>query len=382
MSPMRLRLDRWGRLEIVDPGFAAVPLLRSIEPGFKVQQAPLPGFARPRLERSRHLPAGRTWQQLSQDRTDFLWNLHLELMEQWEQLTEPEPLPVAEVSLLDVKIELARRLLLSCQLCGHACGVNRWRGELGRCGLGPEAKVVSHFVHIAEEPPINPSFNLQLAGCGLRCRFCQQGEFLDPPNLEAPTLQADLWPRLRLKGARSFSFIGGNPDESLYAILRFLRQAPTPWKLPLVWNCHGYSSPPTLSLLDGLVDFYVPDYKFGNGRCSQALAGVADYPDLVQISLPAILAQQALVIVRILVLPGHFQCCHQPALEFLASLPEQERLWVSIRGQYCPDWQIGPEDGDLTRRVDPAEVLALCHLGRQLGLKLLVDTAGGFDWRR
>lgn len=373
MTPLRLRLDKWGRLEIIDPGFAAVPLLRQVDPHFKVHQAPLPGFQQPRLQRTRQLPAGRTWEQLDRDDTDFLWTLHLELMEQWEQLTDPESLPKTEVSLLDLKIELARRLLLACQLCARHCGVNRWQGHLGRCSLDQEAKVVGGFVHIAEEPFINPSFNLQLAGCGLRCRFCQQGDFLDCEKLPAPPLQALTWLQLRLKGARSFSFIGGNPDESLYAVLGFLRTAPSLWKLPVVWNCHAYSSPLTLSLLDGLADVYVPDYKFGAARCAQTLAEAPDYPEVAQAAIAAMLTQGVPVIVRILVLPGHLECCHYPALKFLASQPEQKRLWVSIRGQYCPDYQIGPLDGELARRVQPGEVATVLGMARGLGLQVLSD---------
>lgn len=370
---MRLRLDEWGRLEIIDPGLDAVSLLRQVDPGFKVKQAPLPGFQKPRLQRTRHLPAGLSWERLADAASDFLWELHLELLEQWEHLTDPDPLVETEVSLLDLKIELARRLLLACRLCGWQCRANRWRGESGHCGLGVEAKVVSHFVHIAEEPPINPSFNLQLSGCGLRCRFCQQGEFLDPQSVAAVPLHGGLWPQLRLKGARSFSFIGGNPDESLYAALCFLRQAPAAWKLPIVWNCHGYSSPQALSLLDGLVDVYLPDYKFGANRCGLALAGVPDYPEVAQTAIAAMLAQGVPVIVRLLVLPAHLACCHRPALEFLATLPEPERLWVSIRGQYCPDWQIGPQDGELARRVRPEEVGEVYSLAQNLRLQVLYD---------
>lgn len=372
MTPNRIRIDEAGRLEIVDPGFKDVPLLRAIDPSFKVRREALPGFISPRLQRTRNLPAGLSWSQLADTASDALWNLHLALLAQVPK-AEALPLPPSEVSLLDLKTELARRLLFSCRLCGQHCRVNRWQGELGMCGLGVEAKVVSHFVHIAEEPLINPSFNLQLAGCGLRCRFCQQGEALDPGAVEAPRLNPDLWSRLRLQGARSFTCIGGNPDESLYAILRFLQSAPLLWKLPLVWNCHGYSSPLTLSLLDGLVDVYLPDFKFGASCCSQDLADVPDYTEIVQAAIATMLAQQVPVIVRVLVLPGHFDCCHRPALEYLAGVRDLGQLWASVRGQYCPDWLIGPEDSDLCHRVSPSEVEAVVAAGCSLGLNLITD---------
>jgi uncharacterized Fe-S radical SAM superfamily protein PflX len=75
------------------------------------------------------------------------------------------------------------------------------------------------------------------------------------------------------------------------------------------------------------------------------------------------------VIVRILVLPEHFDCCHAPSLEFLASLPSPKNLFVSVRGQYCPDWKISSEDGALSRRVTVDEVAAVNQRVRDLGLQ-------------
>ncbi|MDD3582230.1 MAG: hypothetical protein PHW74_14590 [Desulfobacca sp.] len=373
MIPTRIRLDDAGRLEIVDPSFAAVRLLRAIDPGFKIAQAPLPGFTAPRLRRTRRLATGKSRCQLAEAPEVALWELHGKLLAQWPENENQTPFREQEATLLDLKIELARRQLYACRLCGQQCRVNRWQGELGKCGLGTTTKVASHFVHIAEEPPINPSVNLQVAGCGLRCRFCQQGELLNPAAVKAPRLSSEVWGQLRLSGARSFTCIGGNPDESLYAILQFLKAAPANWRLPLVWNCHGYSSPITLSLLDGLVDVYVPDYKFGRSQCGQKLSGAKNYPAIAQEAIKTMLAQLVPVIVRLLVLPGHFDCCHRPGLEFLAAIKDQGQLWVSVRGQYCPDWLIGPEDGELARRVTPEEVRAVIQAGRTLGLRLITD---------
>jgi putative pyruvate formate lyase activating enzyme len=162
--------------------------------------------------------------------------------------------------------------------------------------------------------------------------------------------------------------VGGNPDESLYAILRFLASAPPDWALPIIWNCHAYATPETLALLDGLVDVYVPDYKYGNKTCGLRLSGVRDYPAVAASAIQAMLAQEIPVIVRILVLPGHLECCHGPALETLAGLGGDDALLVSVRGQYCPDWRIGPRDGVLARRVMAMEVEAVRAKARMLGL--------------
>jgi len=111
----------------------------------------------------------------------------------------------------------------------------------------------------------------------LRCRFCQQAWLLDPSRIDSEELDPSLWASLQLKGARSLSFVGGNPDESVYSILRFLVGAPQGWKLPIVWNCHGYAPAETISLLEGVVDIYLPDFKYGNDGCANELSLAPDY---------------------------------------------------------------------------------------------------------
>lgn len=282
----------------------------------------------------------------------------------WREMRE------SEASLLDLKIELARRVIVACRLCAHRCGVDRTAGEKGVCRLGAEAVVAEHFVHIAEEAPINPSLVLNLSGCGLRCRFCQQSALLDPATVAGEKLEPTLWPKLQTSGARSLSFVGGNPDESLYAILRLLVTAPADWQLPLVWNCHGYGTLETVRLLESVVDVYVPDFKYGNEACGRRLSAVADYPATAQAAIAEMLDQGVPVIVRILVLPGHFECCHAPTLDYLAAIA-RPGLQVSVRGQYCPDWKITAEDGALARRPAPDETNAVRDLARHLGLSII-----------
>jgi putative pyruvate formate lyase activating enzyme len=230
--------------------------------------------------------------------------------------------------------------------------------------------VAEHFVHIAEEAPVNPSLLLNLAGCGLRCRFCQQGALLNPAQVIGEPLTPALWGALSTHGARSLSFVGGNPDESLDAILRFLAATPVDWRLPLVWNCHAYGTLETVALLEGVVDAYVPDFKYGTEACGRRLSGVRQYPATARAAVAAMLAQGVPVIVRILVLPGHFECCHAPVLDWLATLGGA-RLFVSVRGQYCPDWQITARDGALARRPRSEETEVVRARARRLGLSLL-----------
>ena len=366
----RIRIDQQGHLEIVDPGFDSVDLLRSVDPSFRVRRSKLVGFTSPVFLESREVTCGITAQELRALPEETLWRSHNALMNRRRNRETSRERKKDEASLLDLKIELASRILRYCTLCENRCGVDRTRGQMGICRLGTEATVAEHFVHIAEEAPINPSLVLNLAGCGLRCRFCQQNTLLNPSEVEGERLEPSLWPKLEAKGARSLSLVGGNPDESLYAILRFLAAAPKGWKLPIVWNCHGYSTPETLQLLRGVVDVYVVDFKYSSEECGRRWSAVRDYPKTVRSAIAAMLGQDALVIVRILVLPGHFKCCHEPALEYLVTV-HSESLLVSVRGQYCPDWRITPRDGELMRRINAEEARSVSTKARAIGLTVV-----------
>lgn len=366
----RLRVDDVGSLEVVDPGFDSLDLLQALDPQFRIRRAPLPGFSSPRFMYLREVSCDVPAPQLITVSEDALWHAHGAAMHRLRDEKSPPVQARRFASLFDLKIELARRVLASCRFCHHRCGVDRSRGALGVCRLGTEATVAEHFVHIAEEAPINPSLVLNLAGCGLRCRFCQQSALLTPAAVSGEPLAPGLWPRLRTTGARSLSFVGGNPDESLYAILQFLAAAPSHWRLPIVWNCHAYATLETLSLLDGVVDAYVPDFKYGNEACGRHLSAVRDYPATARAAITAMLTQGVPVFVRLLVVPGHIECCHAPTLNVLATL-QRDWLCVSVRGQYAPDWQITPGDGALARRPTQEEIEAVRDKVRSLGLTLI-----------
>jgi putative pyruvate formate lyase activating enzyme len=366
---VRVRIDPIGQMEIVDPGFDLIGLLREISPDFQIQSSTLDDFVSPRFMQLRQSGVDIAHHQLSGLAVERLWQLHTEAMHIW-RAGDIQRSSQGSASLMDLKIEISRRLLADCCLCAHRCGVNRLAGQLGVCQLGVDATVGEHFVHIAEESPINPSLVLNLAGCGLRCRFCQQWSLLDVKRVAGEPLMPELWARLDSGSARSLSFVGGNPDESLYAILRFLAACPPKWKLPVVWNCHSYATNVTLELLEGVADVYVPDFKYANESCGQLLSGVTNYPAVAQNAMTMMLRQNVPVIVRILILPGHVQCCHLPTLHWLATLASPH-IAVSIRAQYCPDWKITDSDGPLARRATPDEIETVAEMARDLRLSLI-----------
>jgi putative pyruvate formate lyase activating enzyme len=100
------------------------------------------------------------------------------------------------------------------------------------------------------------------------------------------------------------------------------------------------------------------------------LSGVSNYPATAEAAVTAMLGQGVPVIVRILVLPGHFECCHAPVLQFLSSL-KRNNLFISVRGQYCPDWKITRRDGALGKRPRPTEIDSVRAFAQQLGVTLI-----------
>lgn len=365
---IRLRVDPAGGLEIVDPDPSLVDVLRAVDPEFAVQKAPLEGFQRPRVQDTRNRYLALTDEDLRSLSTDDLWRRHDLALSGGTAREEKAQCPgKAGPSLLDLKAELARRALAACRLCGHMCGVNRLGGEVGKCGLTEVAFVGESFVHVAEEPPINPSLNINLMGCGLRCRFCQQFPVLQVRPGKGRLLDEALWDRLPLREARSLSFVGGNPDESVYAILQFLRQAPEELGIPVVWNCHGFGAQVVYRLLDGVVDCYVPDFKYWDDACAFRWSGAPGYRSHVTSGVLAMVKQNVPVFVRLLVLPGHFECCHGPALTWLTR-EVGSRVRIRVMGQYHPDYLVPAGKGEMGRRPTAGEVSQVETFATELGL--------------
>lgn len=360
---VRVRVrDDDGSITFVDPDPTMLPVIQELDPSFRVIREPLPGFDVPRLWATARLGCGIARADLLSAHTHDLWEAHD------EETRAVVSAQHGEASHLDLKIELARRLLSYCELCGLRCGVNRNAGKTGRCGLRTEAHLHEAYVHVAEEPPINPSLNISLRGCGLRCRFCQQFAALQPTGTADEQLTGNTWTKLDARGARSLTFVGGNPTESLYAILRFLAAAPASFKLPVVWNSSGYDSPVAIRLLAGVADGYVPDWKYGNDHCALELSGAAGYTNVASQALEQMTEQRVPVFVRMLVLPGHVECCHLRALELLADWRGSIRL--NVLDQYAPDFLIRPSDGALACFASRKDVQRVRAAARSAGFQV------------
>lgn len=362
---IRMRVLPGGEVAFTDPDPDALGLIRTFDPEFTVRCAPLPGFTRPRLHATRGAGTGLAMDTLSKIPDGQLWALH-DNVPAHRSTVRP-----SEASLLDVKGELAMRMLRQCELCARRCRVNRLMDERGSCGLGADAFVYEAYVHIAEEPPINPALNVSLRGCAMRCVFCQQAAALNPKGRATERLGPDFWKQINLSQARSLVFVGGNPTESLPGVLAFLRAAPADFDLPIGWNCSGYDSTDAVRLLNGVVDAYVPDFKYIDDACATTLSDATGYAVNAVSAIEAMLQQGVPVFVRVLILPGHVECCHEPAMATLAEISSRSNLYVSIQGTYLPEWIALSPESPLSDRPRVEEVVRVRAHARRLGLTLV-----------
>jgi len=288
------------------------------------------------------------------------WAAHEKAMQAFKEGTEMEG--KGQQSLLDLKQKLAISLMESCGICEHRCGVNRNIGETGKCGV-KHPLIASMFHHMGEEAVLVPSYTIFFAGCTFECVFCQNWDISQNPNAGKYFPPKDLAQHLNdVQRARNVNWVGGDPTSNLAYILEVLSQVENP--LPQVWNSNMYLSEEAMSLLEGVIDLYLTDFKYGNERCARELSNVERYFEVV--SRNHILARkQTEVLVRHLVLPGHVDCCSLPIMDWLAeNTPD---VVVNVMGQYRPQYKASeypsinrfPELHELEKVKDHAEELGL-----------------------
>jgi len=203
--------------------------------------------------------------------------------------------------------ELARRaeqalaLLEDCQLCPRACAVDRRQDELGTCETGRSALLASYNPHFGEEGPLvgrHGSGTIFFGSCNLLCSFCQNHDISHLPSAKqrererrfggimevGPEALASVMLELQERGCHNINFV--SPSHVVPQILEALPlAAERGLSVPLVYNSGGYDSVETLRLLDGVVDIYMPDFKFWDGAWSERYCAAADYPEVARAAL-------------------------------------------------------------------------------------------------
>jgi len=301
-----------------------------------------------------------------------LWELHSAAMARWHEAWsgDSEHPPLEDPSLLDLKSALAHRMLLACQMCERRCGVNRAEGESGYCGVGALSRVASNFIHFGEEPELVPSHTIFFAGCTFHCAYCQNWDIAMDARAGNPADPAYLADSLRegmRQGSRNANFVGGNPDPNLHTILDTIACLGEDGKyLPMVWNSNMYTSQEAMRLLEGVMDVYLADFRYGNDECASRYSDVDDYFRVVSRNF-SIAYRQGDIMLRQLLLPGHLDCCTARIVAWVAeNIPG---TYFNLMFQYRPGYRavLYPE---IDRRPSPQEKVEAVELARRYGIEL------------
>ena len=250
----------------------------------------------------------------------------------------------------------------NCMLCPRKCGVDRTAGKTGFCGMPDRLTAARAMLHYGEEPPIAGSFGtgaVFFSGCTLRCRFCQNREISlgrKGKTISSEELR-DIFLRLIDEGAQSIDLV--TPTQFLPSILPALSPK---LSVPVVYNCGGYERVEVLRELEGLVDIYLPDFKYADNALAARYSGAADY---FEVAAAAILEMYRQVggfiiedeqmrrglLIRHLVLPGAVDNSLR-VIEWVAEHFPKKDVLFSLMSQYVPSPEL---PAPLNRRLTPEE---------------------------
>lgn len=238
----------------------------------------------------------------------------------------------------------------SCHLCPRSCGVDRARGERGRCGEGSTPRAALATLHMWEEPCISGekgSGAVFFSGCPVGCIFCQNREIAAGRRGREVDRQrlSEIFLELQGKGAANLNLV--TAVHFVPTILDALDDAKRQgFSLPVVYNSSGYETVDTLKSLEGYVDIYLPDFKYMDPALAERYSHASDYPETAQKAVEEMVRQQpradfdgegylrAGVIVRHLILPGHTRDS-MAVLDYLKGT-FGDQIYVSIMNQYTP----------------------------------------------
>ncbi|WP_431063895.1 radical SAM protein [Methanobacterium sp.] len=269
-----------------------------------------------------------------------------------------------DFSYMDLKIKIAEKIFENCYFCERRCYVNR-NTNTGFCGV-LNSRIASEYLHIGEEAPLVPSHTIFFAGCNFKCIYCQNFDISQFPESGIEISEKSLSKiidRRRREGSRNVNFVGGDPTPNLPFILKTMHLCNE--NIPVVWNSNFYMSKESMKLLDGFVDLYLTDFKYGPCSCAVELSGVSDYWNIVTRNHK--MAKNACdMIIRHLVLPNHVECCSKPILKWIRDNLGKETV-VNIMGQYRPVYK-AQECKEIRGFPSHQEIQETINYAKRLGL--------------
>jgi len=282
---------------------------------------------------------------------------------------------------LEEKIRRSLRWLKRCTLCPRLCKVDRLAGEKGYCRTPRHAVVASHGPHFGEERPLvgrRGSGTIFFSNCNLYCIFCQNYDISHGGQGERVSAQelAGIMVHLQQQGCHNINFV--TPSHVIAQILEALPAAiEMGLHVPLVYNCGGYERASALKLLDGVVDIYMPDFKFWDSRVAEELCDAPDYPERARNALREMHRQvgdlkldaagigERGLLVRHLVMPKR----HAGTASIMQFLGEEisRNTYVNVMDQYHPCGQAFGKP-NLGRRITHQEFEEALDAAKQAGL--------------
>lgn len=269
----------------------------------------------------------------------------------------------------------------NCLLCPRKCGINRSTGQTGVCGVSSEIKVARATLHYWEEPCISGkrgSGAVFFSGCSLHCVFCQNREISDGKAGKVISKErlSDIFMELADKGANNINLV--TPGQYIPDIVWAVNDAKSRgMKLPIIYNTSGYENVTELKLLEGIVDVYLPDFKYMDSTLSARYSRAKDYPSVAKQALSEMVRQQPDVviddatgliqkgvIVRQLLLPGHVNDA-KAVLKYLYDT-YHDHVYISMMSQFTP---IALKDyPEINRTVTRREYERLVDYALEIGI--------------
>ncbi|HJW84807.1 MAG TPA: radical SAM protein [Anaerolineae bacterium] len=296
---------------------------------------------------------------------------------------EPAYLSLYRSGELRRRAELAVERLAHCEACPRNCGVDRLADRSAACKTGRYARVSSYFPHLGEEDCLrgwNGSGTIFFAWCNLRCVFCQNFDIsqLGKGQVTPPQSLAGMMLALQALGCHNINLV--TPEHAVPQVLEALVPAiEAGLRLPIVYNTSAYDSLESLRLLDGVVDIYMPDFKFWDPQSSLRYLKARDYPEAARRAIAEMQRQvgdlkldengvaRRGVLVRHLVMPGYLDET-EAILRFLAEEVSPD-TYVNVMAQYRPANKVSVEKyPELNRRISSQEYRAAIEFAHQAGL--------------
>ena len=255
--------------------------------------------------------------------------------------------------------------MATCELCPRMCGADRENGERGICGANADVRVARVSLHAFEEPCISGtrgSGTIFFSGCSLGCIFCQNraisreaaGKIMDRRALGEAMLA------LQKAGAHNINLVTATHFADRVA--EVLSDVKPLLHIPVVYNTSGYERVETLRMLEGLVDVYLPDFKYASRALAEKYSSAPDYPEVAARAIaemhrqtgPVILDGDGMIVrgtvVRLLVLPSH-RADAMAVLDRLATAVPPNEVRLSLMSQYTPEFALDTPHRELHRRV-------------------------------